>query len=45
MSEYADRVQFVLRYMPFRGNSLYASSALEEAVTKLVRVSKFGSID
>jgi protein-disulfide isomerase len=31
ISEYQDRVHFVLRYMPFHGNSMYASAALEEA--------------
>ena len=29
--DYEDRVHFVIRYMPFHGNSLYAASALEEA--------------
>lgn len=28
---YEDRVRFVLRYMPYHGNSMYAASALEEA--------------
>lgn len=31
VSDYADRVHFVLRYMPFHKNSLYAASVLEEA--------------
>ncbi len=31
MAEYSDRVHFVLRYMPFHSNSMYASSVLEEA--------------
>ncbi len=30
MSEYSDRVHFVLRYMPFHSNSLYVSAVLEE---------------
>ena len=31
MADYSDRVHFVLRYMPFHSNSLYAASVLEEA--------------
>lgn len=31
MFDYSDRVHFVLRYMPFHKNSLYAASVLEEA--------------
>jgi protein-disulfide isomerase len=31
INEYQDRVRFVIRYMPFHGNSIYAASALEEA--------------
>lgn len=31
ISEYSDRVQFVIRYMPFHRNSMYAAAALEEA--------------
>ena len=31
VSDYADRVHFVLRYMPFHKNSLYAAAVLEEA--------------
>jgi protein-disulfide isomerase len=31
VSEYKDRVNFVLRYMPYHGNSMFAASALEEA--------------
>lgn len=31
IAEYKDRVFFVLRYMPYHPNSLYAASALEEA--------------
>lgn len=31
ISDYKDRVHFVLRYMPFHGNSMYAACALEEA--------------
>jgi protein-disulfide isomerase len=31
ISEYKDRVQFVLRYMPYHGNSMFAAAALEEA--------------
>ena len=31
MSDYSDRVHFVLRYMPFHTNSLYAAAVLEEA--------------
>ncbi|HEX4926045.1 MAG TPA: thioredoxin domain-containing protein [Bdellovibrionales bacterium] len=30
-NEYGDRVRFVLRYMPYHQNSMYAASALEEA--------------
>jgi protein-disulfide isomerase len=31
MKEYQDRVHFVIRYMPYHGNSMYAASALAEA--------------
>ncbi len=31
IEEYKDRVHFVLRYMPYHGNSVYAACALEEA--------------
>lgn len=31
LSEYEGRVRFVVRYMPFHGNSLYAAGALEAA--------------
>jgi len=31
MNDYKDRVRFVLRYMPYHGNSVYAACALEEA--------------
>ena len=31
VSDYQDRVQFALRYMPYHGNSLYVASVLEEA--------------
>ena len=31
MSEYSNQVQFVIRYMPFHRNSMYAATALEEA--------------
>lgn len=31
ISEYKDRVQFIFRYMPYHGNSMYAAAALEEA--------------
>lgn len=31
VNEYKDRVHFVLRYMPYHGNSMYAACALEEA--------------
>ena len=31
IADYSSRVHFVLRYMPFHGNSLYAASVLEEA--------------
>jgi protein-disulfide isomerase len=31
ISDYKDRVHFVLRYMPYHDGSLYAASALEEA--------------
>jgi protein-disulfide isomerase len=31
IKEYGDRVHFVIRYMPFHGNSIYAACALEEA--------------
>ena len=31
VNDYKDRVRFVLRYMPYHGNSMYAASALEEA--------------
>lgn len=31
VADYGPRVHFVIRYMPFHGNSLYAASALEEA--------------
>ena len=31
ISDYSDQVHFVLRYMPFHKNSLYAASVLEEA--------------
>lgn len=31
INEYKDRVLFVVRYMPYHGNSMYAASLLEEA--------------
>ncbi|MES3036778.1 MAG: thioredoxin domain-containing protein [Bdellovibrionota bacterium] len=31
ISDYKDRVQFVLRYMPYHPHSMYAASALEES--------------
>src|SRR5690606_25364571 len=31
IAQYKDRVRFVLRYMPYHRNSLYAASVLEEA--------------
>lgn len=31
IKDYEDRVRFVLRYMPYHHNSMYAASALEEA--------------
>lgn len=31
VSDYKDRVHFVLRYMPYHNNSIHAASALEEA--------------
>lgn len=31
VQDYKDRVHFVLRYMPYHGNSMFAATALEEA--------------
>lgn len=31
VADYKDRVRFVLRYMPYHGNSMFAATALEEA--------------